>query len=216
MAEEEEQPVETQEETITRIVEAILSGFKPHSHRLYGMHNIVLGNPRWHPYFWTDIQGTIANLTNFANIAILHAIYFDAPMTISQLTCEITVAGGAGTFLRLGLYEDNGGTPVGGALLFDSGNIDANVIATINAVIAPALARQKGISTWAALITDSALLTVRRCHSEIGFNEVGAEMMNGCTYNQAFGAFADPCPAVAADAAVRFYGFVRVDSVQPL
>jgi len=213
----DEQPERLEEEVVSRIVAEVLERFRYHGHRTWGMHNIVLGNPLWHPYYWTDIQDNVYESDAGINANVyLHPIYFPAPMTISRMTCNINVAGGVGTFLRLGLYADNGGTPVGGALLYDSGNIDANVTGPINALIAPALARPKGVSTWAAFITDSALLKIVICPNYTGFIEIGAEMMNSCTYAQAFGAFTNPCPAVGAAQWARFWGFVRVDSVQPL
>lgn len=206
---------ETEEETITRIVKELLKQFRPHYHRTYGMHNITLGNRLWHPYFWTDIQGALDAITGFQNNVLLCPIYFPAAMTISQMTCNIIVAGAGGTFLRLGLYADNGGSPLGGALLFDSGNINAAVTGPVNAAFPVPLARPKGVSTWAAIITNSAL-QLAICQTRLGLVEVGAEMMNGCDYAQAFGAFTNPCPAVAAEDEARMWGFVRVDSVQPL
>jgi hypothetical protein len=215
----EEEDVESPDETITRIVKELLKQFRPHYHRTYGMHNITLGNPLWHPYFWTDIQGRVEPDVLGVAWVILHPIYFAAPMTISIMTCQQTIAGGLNTSLRLGLYADNGGTPQGGALLADSGNIGANVVAVHNFTFPAPISVRKGVPVWAALEAENATMAFLLCQAERdGFIEIGAEMMGGCNYVRGggFGALTDPCPVVAAQHNTRFYGFVRVDSVQPL
>ena len=134
--------------------------------------------------------------------------------TISAITGEVTTSGGVGTFLRLGIYEDQGGrTPVDGDLLFDSGNIAADATGVKTATLTTPLVVEKYRSIFLALETEDAVVVFRRVSLPVVLPNA-TEVGWGCRYDRGggFGAFTNPCPAVTQDNNINPWSFVIVEA----
>lgn len=98
--------------------------------------------------------------------------------------------------MRLGIYADNGLTPVGGKLLFDSGSIASNTTAPTGISISPALTLGGGFY-WICVQFNTVTPVFFRYSANDPIVMVGSELTRGCFYDRAggFGAFTDPCPS---------------------
>ena len=108
----------------------------------------------------------------------------------------------------MGIYADNGDTPVGGSLLEESGSTVA-------------AAARKNELTIASLQLDPGLYWLAFQESNSACDTVGADTipayarggtLQSVTYNLIFGAFTDPCPVVADNNTMPAL-YVRVASV---
>jgi len=128
------------------------------------------------------------------------------PMTIDRLALVVRVANGNGI---LGVYEDNGDTPAGGALVVESAAI-AFVFGVQEFPIVPV--SLVGQLIWIALEGSDATASWGRT----GLTAVAANAtLDQYFYDRgAFGALTDPCPAVAVyDGAPPWISYMRVASV---
>lgn len=170
-----------------------------------------IANPRWvFPQRAGQGYGVSAQVGT-ANRVWLCPIYLPKAAVLSNLSTEIAIAGGVGTSLRLGLYADNGGTPVGAAVLVQSGNIAADSAVVKSFTFTPITVPAGYV--WAALETADATIQFRRFSTIALWNEVGSEMTKGCFYDRgSFGDLTSPCPAVTSSLAASFAAALRVDA----
>ncbi len=134
-------------------------------------------------------------------------------MTISRMTADITIGGGASTKLILGLYADNGGTPAGGALLVGpSQQFDATLAQIDVYTFASPITLQAGF-VWAALQTADATINFRKTGGAPSFAEVGSETLGGCHYVGSALTLTNPCPAVTLNLNANFCTRLRIDTI---
>lgn len=174
-----------------------------------------LPNPKWWPNYLALHGMSFATQAGTAGRVFLTRLWLPRSMVISRITCTTTTSGGAGTFLRLGLYKDNGETPNGAVLLEDSGDIAADGAAGIRTFTLAKPRYLEAGTFWIALETQDAIVVFRRYSAITEFLEVGSETVGGCRYDRGggYGALTDPCPAVVADIATNFTSRVRVDTI---
>lgn len=109
-------------------------------------------------------RGTVATVNGTGTAA---PFWVSAPSKFDRIGAQVTVAGTAGTVVRLGIYADNGnGTP--GALVLDAGTIAGDAVASAEIVISPTLSA--GLY-WLVAVSQGGTPTMT-CMS--GSNEFGA------------------------------------------
>lgn len=171
---------------------------------------VKLALPYWMKSFWGV---RVAGRAGTAKRVYIMPIHIPRDMTIDEIQIFLET-GSSGKSCRIGLYKDNGGTPNGGALLYDSGNIS---VATAGALVVnpTPIALTKGI-VWAAVASED---TVQAFSADTGtympLKSTGSHpMFGGCRYDLGtFGALTDPCPTVTQDLYGRILFFVHVASV---
>lgn len=175
---------------------------------------IVFGNPKWKGSIFSERLGgpNFVPQVGVNGNVYLNAAYVERPMTFSRIDTAIQVLGGVGTHLRLGLYADNGGTPVGGALLFDSGDIAADSNAKKDTPISPGVAVPMGL-VWAALETNDATIKFAAHNNNSTWTDQGTEALNSCFFNQVYGALPNPCPAVTINEFNRWIFYLRIAAI---
>lgn len=89
-------------------------------------------------YPTVNSDGTATLMT--ANSMTAMPIVVGAPHTFTAIAIDFTIVGTAGSVVRLGVYADNGGTPVGGALVQDCGTVIGTGLGTVSIVVNNALA----------------------------------------------------------------------------
>jgi len=178
--------------------------------------DLLLGsNPRWWPTYWGLMVGGAVSKTGTAFRVFLSPIWIPRAMTVSRLSFNVITAGGGGTRFRFGLYADNGVTPAGGALLEDSGDLDATVTGVKTLTFATPRKLARGF-IWGFVETEDAVIAMT-CSTSTNatlFTDIGSEKLIGCYYTLgAYGAPTNPCPAVTQAASGRVAMFLRVDSI---
>ncbi len=173
-----------------------------------------IGNPRW----WTSLFSLnglgISQQPGVAGRVFLTAIWIPRSMVLSRMTEETVVGGGAGTKFRVGLYQDNGQTPNGGALIVDSGAQDATAVNANTITFATTQYVQPGM-IWAALETGDALIQFRRYNGLPSLNDLSGEFLTGCSFDRAggYGALPATCPAVSGNLNANWTVHVRIDTI---
>jgi len=119
-------------------------------------------------------------------------------ITIDRIACATTVAGGAGTHARLGIYlDDGGGYP--GDLVLDAGEVDVENVAIKSITIDQALT--KGLY-WLCFIADVECRPRYKFWghdvSPIGYTEHDYIAHLAWYKAQAYGALPDPFPSGAS------------------
>lgn len=137
-------------------------------------------------------------------------IFYDG--ITSRATIRVLTAGGAGTKLRIVGYKDNGNTPAGGALLFDSGDIAADSTG-VKVVIFSAPITVKAGYIWIGIETQDAVVAFNRYAGNPTWGDLAGEVLVGCQFDNpgGYGAVPAICPAVAGASAVDPVCAVRVD-----
>lgn len=134
--------------------------------------------------------------------AYLIPLQIEFMVTVDRIGMYVGTANGN---IRLAIYHDNGDTPVGGALVVESGSVAAivskNELTVADTQLAPAL-------YWICVQNDDATLTACRSISY----PANAGTLFTRRFGQAYGAFTNPCPATVNDGIVPM-AFVRVKSV---
>jgi hypothetical protein len=123
-------------------------------------------------------------------------------VTIDRLGTYLPV--GAGN-IRMGLYRDNGDTPVGGALIVETASVAA-VNGQKNELVIPDTQLLGGLY-WGSFQNDDALV---QAHLPYQSCRLGGAL-HCLMYAQAYGAFTNPCPAAADWDGVAMY--LRVKSI---
>ena len=137
-------------------------------------------------------------------------IWIPRALTINEAYFWLATAS-AGQNARIGLYADNGNTPVDGRLLYDSGNIGTGVVGLKGGVMAP-LNLPRGL-VWAALATSDGVMSFYR-ESASAWCALSIPNFDGCHYTLgAWGALTNPCPAVNANANAKQVMFFHVASI---
>lgn len=172
----------------------------------------LIGNPVWWPGlhgFYGLSSGTQAGT---AGRVFLTPLWIPRSAIISRISINVSTAGGASTSLRLGLYNDNGGTPDGGALLEDSGNIAATSTGVKTFTLGSQRYLEAGLY-WLAYETEDGIIVVNRHNGTAFFTEIGDEKMQGCHYDRGggFGALTDPCPSVTANNSANIAFRIRLE-----
>jgi len=201
-----ERPELLEEEVVSRIVEEVLERFRYHGHRTWGDKSII---PYTRIEFVEPYSGAltaVAWVVGTAGRCFLQPLIIEYPRTIDGVIVDIqNVCAGNH---RVGIYRDNGDTPVGGALVAQSGSVaKAGVWTTALIPLAAALAR--GLY-WIGIMSDEVLTEYTRLN-----NSWNAAVLPRCYYDQAYGAFANPCPAITVIGSMPNLA-TRVASVQPL
>jgi hypothetical protein len=158
------------------------------------------------PRFLVPIWGIDAGTTT-TGVALrvwLAPVWVPENCKVDQISAYI---GSGADRVRLGIYADNGGTPYGGALLVDSGNINAYPDGVKTYAISPAVALPKG-TVWVCVLTENNYMVFNRSANAVSY--LGG-VMDGCYYALgAWGALTNPCPAVTALASSRPVIVMRV------
>jgi hypothetical protein len=111
----------------------------------------------------------------------------------------------------VGIYRDNGDTPVGGAVVVQSASIAKSGTNRTQEFTVATTSLQPGLY-WIALVSDE---------NTTKFDRYGvSEFFTGGTFFAAYydrgggyGALTDPCPAITALTSMALHAFVRVASV---
>jgi len=111
-------------------------------------------------------------------------------MTVDALVITINAAN---RNVRLGLYNDNGLLPDGGALVVESGAV-ATAVGKLECPIANT--RLTPALYWLGTQNDNAALQVVSNQTQ---SDATGATPRGRRYVQAFGAFTNPCPATVAE-----------------
>jgi len=166
----------------------------------YHLAETRLGNPYYLKSWW-DISSSSQNGLAFR--VWLTPLWVPRKLTVDAFISRITTFS-AGMRFRQCMYADNGGTPQGGALLFDSGDILSAANTTFRTAFA-SIQLPRGI-VWVGLATEDAVMTFVRGVTNLIMLPAGSSqpMMEGARFNMgAWGAPTNPCPAVASDPAAR-------------
>jgi hypothetical protein len=108
--------------------------------------------------------------------------------------------------VRMGLYRDNGDTPVGGALVVESGSVAKAGTGRKQEVTIPNTQLTPGLY-WLAVLSDESTTIIYRCDGAYG---TGGTLL-ACYYDiGAYGALTNPCPAITLSNVADFSGYVRV------
>jgi len=140
-------------------------------------------------------------------------VYIPRKTTITSITFRKINVGGAATNLRLGIYADNGNSPEGGAILFDSGDIAADAdTGPIEATISSPVEALPGY-LWGALMIEDTVIDYNRGQANPYLDQDAGDFLEGCRYQiGSITDFTDPCPTVTAETfspyfALRHTGF---------
>ena len=152
------------------------------------------------------INGVFTALTGGGVAAIngkvsLEPLQLFFPATLEALGAHIR-ASAPGQNMRMGLYHDNGDTPVGGALIVESASVATGAgrgkyeVAIANTTLPAGL-------YWMAIQSDGidTFVTIQADESKGGTLEARS-------YNLAYGAFTDPCPATLWSDTPAMYAIV--------
>lgn len=170
-----------------------------HAAALYGRH-------LWGPL----LPSTIGSMA-FGTIGLVYLVPIDVrwPITIDQIMYQVGAAQ-AGN-VRMGIYREGAAadSPAGAALVVESASVAQSAINCVQMVplaIPTALTRGQ---YFIGLQGDNVLGTFQR--------SVDAATLFGKQHNNggAYGAFVNPCPAIAANATVPFFG-LRISLNQPV
>jgi len=145
--------------------------------------------------------------SGFADLVTLVPIDIWFPVTVDRVGGYQRAFNGTG-LMRVAIYEDNGNTPVGGALIVESAAVaDARARAKAEALIAntPLL----GGRYWLAINRDNIANTFMNYQAE----EAAGGTWQTLFHARPFGPFADPCPASALTTSAGIRLYVRVASV---
>ena len=158
-----------------------------------------LGEPEYlkpfHFYFSAS-RGSVAKTV------YLQPLYVPRGCTVNALHFRV-LTGSAGQNMRAGIYADNGGTPVGGALLFDSGDVDVTAAAVYVCAIAPPRSLTRG-NYWVCVATQDTVMRFDGASLTTYFTGGAHPNFDGCKYVLgAWGALTNPCPAVTVDSTAR-------------
>lgn len=148
---------------------------------------------------WYGSLGSIGSVarTGVAGRVFLALMYLPYPSRVSQIIVQIITAGGAGTKFRVGMYLDNGNTPVGAALMIDSGDIDATITGSRVIILATPQDMPAGFH-WMCFETQDAVIQYQGYNAG-GFPLDTTQNVFGCSFDQAYGALPALCPAVAGN-----------------
>lgn len=129
--------------------------------------------------------GGVATVDTRANLVALQLLF---PMTLEALGAHIRGTA-PGQFMRMALYADNGDTPTGGALIVESLSTPTGAGRGKQEVVIVNTTLLAGLY-WLAIQSTGTdtFLTIEQDESRFG-------TLQCWSYNQAYGAFADPCPA---------------------
>ena len=157
------------------------------------------------PFWWPFplMVCPVANQTGTAARFFIAPYFFPVKMTITKISVTIQVAGGAGTYMRFGLYADNTRTPVGGAVLEDSGDYDATITGPRGYTL-PSPRLIEGL-IWGWLETADTVIQFTRQAGTAFIDDETGERMRGGRYDRVggYGAPTDPCPSITADNTAR-------------
>jgi hypothetical protein len=123
-----------------------------------------------------------------------------ANCTVDQIAAMIGVLS-AGQNCRLGIYADNAGTPYGGALLYDSGNLSVAAIQAVYGTVSSL--NLKAGTYWVAIQTSDATQAFFRDSTNFNFAGLANVMMGGCYFDSATFGLATTCPAVTSLVSAR-------------
>lgn len=141
------------------------------------------------------------NQTGVANRVHFSPVWVPKRCVLDKIMINIAVAS-AGKNCRLALNADNGKSPYGGALLFDSGDISVGTIGPKSATL-PDIQVNRGI-VWVAIATEDATQAFARGPAGVDISALSYPMLNGCYYTLgAWGPLTNPCPVVTMNISTR-------------
>lgn len=140
-------------------------------------------------FFWDAGQ----NMT-FVNIGRVFLVPIQVPFTLTIDTLG-TIARNTGFNIRMAIYDDNGDTPVGGALLGETGIINVAATGKVEGAIT-SVQLTPGLY-WLAIQGDDTLGQIYR-HATDAY-QGGTLLAYRFENAGGFAAFEDPCPATATD-----------------
>jgi len=113
--------------------------------------------------FWYSAGGPYTSDVNSAFVPSVGRLslfpFFSGPGGIvDRIMMNVTVSGGAGSQLRFGIYGDNGYYP--GALLFDGGDTDSNVVSTKVITVTPNVRLESNTLYWFGYICGTGAPTL--------------------------------------------------------
>ena len=128
-----------------------------------------------------------ANLS-FHDFAYLNPVQIPFDLTVDRIGWAN--AGVSAGNVRAGLYRDNGDTPVGGALVFETGAVAMGLVSQKQDVIIPDTVLTRGLY-WFIFQNDNDTARFIYIHSPLS---IGG-FLQSYRYDHAFAPFTDPCPA---------------------
>lgn len=162
---------------------------------------------RWYGAELLSATSTTAVVS--VNMFKLHPFCVPVATTFNRI--GIRVATGATGKIRLGVYSDNGGTPTGGGLLLDSGEIDTAVAEDKEVVINLTLAAGW---YWLAIFSNTTAtlrgLGAVSSPALLGFTGVNVTSLhNRASITATYGPLPNPCPAVTLESGTVYLIMLR-------
>ena len=139
---------------------------------------------------------------------------FPEEITIDRLAIYVSVAGAAGSVVRMGLYADDG-TLHPGQLIYDSGEINTTTTGPKTAAPPSPIVIAKGTPFWTCFLCGVAAPTLKcsntSCLSALGTDNIaGGWSLNGFYANQAYGALPATHPAGMLLRGIQDYVHIRL------
>jgi len=166
----------------------------------YHLAETRLGNANY-LHSWWGISTSSVNAG--VDRVCLTPLWIPRKLTVDAIISRITVASALMNF-RQCIYADNGGTPQGGALLFDSGDILSAANTAFRTAFAP-IQLPRGL-VWVGIATQDGVITFIRALNVSTWMPAGSAqpMMDSCFYTMGgWGALTNPCPVVTQDSTAR-------------
>ena len=152
----------------------------------------------------------LASQVGVANRVFVTPIWVPWDCLIDELIARCQTAS-AGKSFRIGLYADSGvpTTPLGSALLVDSGDIPA-VVGPIRLSIPAGLYVKRGV-VWFTLATEDAIMAFLRTNANAVVVAGLTGMLDSCRYDLGgWGALTNPCPVLTRTTSAKLTCFVHV------
>lgn len=156
---------------------------------------LIIGNPILLLPMWG--LGSTAQ-AGIAGRVFLSPYWVPRKCTLDELYYRLAVQS-VSKHTRFGGYADKGGTPVGGTLYFDTGDILTETALQKLASITPNVVINRGL-VWIAQETEDTTMQFWRGTSNSYMpNAALAPMMDSCYFDLSpYGALPDPCPTVSS------------------
>ena len=146
-----------------------------------------------------NTTGASSNYTFNLNRMYSQIMCFPEEITIDRLAIYVSVAGAAGSVVRMGLYADDG-TLHPGQLIYDSGEINTTTTGPKTAAPPSPIVIAKGTPFWTCFLCGVAAPKLKTsdgtCLAALGTgNTVGGWSFNGFYFERAYGALPATHPA---------------------
>ena len=146
----------------------------------------------------SGVLGAGSSFTIAAGVVQLTPVWVFRRMSLVSIAVRLQLGGGSGN-IRIGLYSNNGNTPTGGLLIYDSGNLPVTAAdQTITATPPQTISLQAGIY-WIA-VQPQVSKDFYANQLLPNFSDLTGEAFNASTFTlPAYGPFPSKVPRVTAN-----------------